>query len=371
MSQIPVHYSAKDLKELQALTKDLLPLNLKRFWADLIIAAIVAWSFLYISFHSPNGGLVQILSLLVATLAFYRGANFVHDISHSHGELNSFKTAYNILFGFFLRVPAYLGDSHRDHHSAAKFGTKLDPEYAPWGHRHEWNVFRPLVACFISPFLLFFRMVFITFAYLVRGIGLQQQVFVHLSSIVMNFSYARSSFTEEQLNEMMESDVFCLLYALMSFLIWASFHFSFVGFLGYYSIFVLSNGLFSFRALGNHRYQSKFEKQGAGAQFFDSVSIIDDHSLISKIVTPVWAPLHSNFHSIHHLLPHMPYHAMPEIHRRLIAHPTWSQIYGPTTEKSLYSSLTKLYQRAKANRIQANHPKSLDTLAYEVRDNPS
>ncbi|MEI8026622.1 MAG: fatty acid desaturase [Pseudomonadota bacterium] len=371
MSQMPLNYSAKDLKELQALTKDLVPLNLRRFWTDLILTAIVAWFFLYISFLSPNGGFTQIFSLLVATLAFYRGANFVHDISHSHGELDTFKMAYNLLFGFFLRVPAYMGDSHNDHHSAAKFGTKLDPEYESWGHRHEWNVFRPLLASLISPFLLLFRMVFVTCAYLVRGIGLQQKVFVHLSSIVMNFSYARSSFTEEQLNEMMESDVFCLLYTLTCFSVWASSHFNIVGFLGYYSIFVVSNGLFSFRALGNHRYLSNFEKKGAGTQFFDSVSIVDDHSLISKLATPLWAPLHSNFHSIHHLLPHMPYHAMPEIHRRLLAHPTWSHIYGATTEKSLYSSLNKLYQRAKAHRVHEKNLAPLNSFTYEVSEKPN
>lgn len=366
MGEMPLTYSAKDLKELQALGKDLTSLNLKRFWTDLMVAALVAWSFLYVSFLSSNGSLTQILCVLIATLAFYRGANFVHDISHSHGELETFKTAYNFLFGFFLRAPAYLGESHRDHHSAAKFGTKADPEYESWGHRHEWNVFRPLFASFISPFLVLFRIVFVTCAYLVRGMGLQQWVFLHLSSIVMNVSYARSSPSQEQLNDMMESDVFCLLYTLTSFSIWASFDFSLAGFLGYYSIFVISNGLFSFRALGNHRYLSNFEKMAPGAQFFDSVSIVDDDSLIAKLVTPIWAPLHSNFHSIHHLLPHMPYHAMPEIHQRLLNHPTWSKIYGKTTEKSLLSSLKQLYQRAKSHRLQAKSPGSSESVVYGV-----
>lgn len=366
MTDLSPPYSAKDLKELHALTRDLVALDLKRFWTDLILAALVAWGFLYMALLSPNGGFVQIAALAIATLAFFRGANFVHDISHSQGELESFKLAYNILFGYFLRVPAYLGDSHLDHHSAAKFGTKLDPEYESWGQRHELNVFRPLIASFISPFLLMFRMVFITCAYLVRGVRLQEKVFLRLSSIIMNVSYSRANFTEEQLEDMMESDVFCLLFALVSFLIWSSFDFSRAGFLGYYGILVISNVLFSFRALGNHRYDSKFEKKGPGAQFLDSVSIVGNNSILSKLLIPLWAPLHSNFHSIHHLLPHMPYHAMPEIHRRLMAHPKWSEIYSITTETSLCSSLSKLYLRARDHRMLSTNPSPTSSLAYEV-----
>ena len=351
MSHIDYNYSAKDLKELHSLTKDLAEINVRAYWRDLILTAHIAWGFLYLSFISANGGLVQILALLISAFAFYRGANFVHDLSHSRGELESFKIAYNFLFGFFLRVPAYLGESHIDHHSISKFGTKSDPEYEAWSHRHELNVFRPLIASFVSPFLLMFRMVFITCWYLVRGLGVQKNVFLNLSSIVMNFSYIRSNPTNQQLDEMLESDVSSLFFTVASFSIWASCGFSLAGFLSYYSILVLSNGLFSFRALANHRYDSKFQKRGPGAQFFYSVSVVPSTSTLSRWLTSLWAPLHSNFHSIHHLLPHMPYYAMPEIHRRLMDHPTWSKIYGQTTEESLFSSLSKLHRRARSNRL--------------------
>jgi len=353
MSHLSYIYSAKDLKELHSLTKDLAELNVRAYWRDLIFTALIAWGFLYLAFVSTNGGLVQILALLISALAFYRGANFVHDLSHSRGELESFKVAYNFLFGFFLRVPAYLGESHIDHHSIAKFGTKSDPEYEAWSHRHELNVFRPLLASFVSPFLLMFRMVFVTCWYLVRGLGMQKAVFLNLSSIVMNFSYIRSNPTDLQLDEMLESDVSSLFFSLASFSIWASYGFSLAGFLSYYSILVLSNGLFSFRALANHRYDSKFQKRGPGAQFFDSVSVVPGTSALSRWITALWAPLHSNYHSIHHLLPHMPYYAMPEIHKRLLDHPTWSKIYGQTTEESLFTGLRKLYGRARLNRLRS------------------
>ena len=339
------HYTAKDLKELHLMTKDLLKVNLVTFWTDLLVTAALAWGSLYLSLTSPDGSFLQILYFLAAAVSFYKGVNFIHDISHAEKELGHFKTAYNLLFGLYTRVPAYIGGSHNDHHSSAKFGTTLDPEYVPWAHRHEMNVFRPLIASFISPLLVFIRMVIMTPAYLVAGEELQRKIYARASSVMMNLSYERTPTSDQDLHEMMESDVLCVVWAVGAIAVWGMYDFSLTAFLIYYGTLVISNAMGSFRALANHRYYSNYAKQPAQGQFFDSVSILDG------ILIPLWAPLHSNFHSIHHLMPHMPYHSMPEVHRRLMAHPTWSKIYGMTLERTILSSLTSLYLRARHNRL--------------------
>jgi fatty acid desaturase len=347
MDQSTQHYTAKDLKELHFMTKDLLKVSHVTFWTDLVVTAVLAWGCLYLSLTSQAGSFQQIFYFLAAAVSFYKGVNFVHDISHAEKELGHFKTAYNLFFGLYTRVPAYIGGSHRDHHSSAKFGTTQDPEYVPWAHRHEMNVFRPLIASFISPFLVFIRMVLMTPAYLIAGETLQRKIYARASSVIMNFSYERSPNSDKDLEEMMESDVLCFAWAVGAIAIWAMYDFSMTAFLIYYGTLVISNALGSFRALANHRYYSNYAKQPAHGQFFDSVSIING------IFIPLWAPLHSNFHSIHHLMPHMPYHSMPEVHKRLMAHPTWSKIYGTTLENTIFSSLKSLYHRARHNRLSA------------------
>ena len=37
------------------------------------------------------------------------------------------------------------------------------------------------------------------------------------------------------------------------------------------------------------------------------------------LIAEIWAPVGLRYHALHHLMPSMPYHALPEAHRRLKA----------------------------------------------------
>lgn len=340
--------SRDDLKQLHSLTKHLSKPNMSIYWIDLIITALIAWGAFCVAIQSDAFSLTQGLATLTAACAFYKGVNFVHEISHNPQDMKSLALAYNVAFGFYTRVLSYFGDSHPDHHSSRKFGTRLDPEYENWSYRHPANILRPAVASFISPLLMFVRIAILPLFYFFAGEKFQIYVNKKFSSIVMNFAYEYSDTNETRLKNVKRLDTAAMV------LIWSAIAFCLTTqnsaqiLVIHYLTLVLSNMLGSFRALGVHRYTSQFQQRPAQDQFFDSVSIQD------TLFSGLWAPLNSNYHSIHHLLPHIPYHSMREAHQILMNEPRWQSFYALTLEKTLFASLGQLFRRAHANAAPAH-----------------
>ena len=50
------------------------------------------------------------------------------------------------------------------------------------------------------------------------------------------------------------------------------------------------------------------------AQFLDSVNVPPP-----GVLAEIWAPVGLRYHALHHLMPSIPYHSLPEAHRRLNA----------------------------------------------------
>lgn len=336
----------EDFRHLHAITKSIATPNPKIYWTDLLLTAIVSWTSLFIALCSPRLSYVQVFATFVSGVAFYRGVNFIHEISHHPRNLRHFTVAYNVLFGFYARIPAYFGNSHADHHSVRKFGTQLDPEYEIWSQRHPLNVLRPLIASFISPVLLFCRIAIIPVIYLIAGKSFQINVIRRFSSIVMNFDYQYSNTQPEVLTKVRNLDLAAMAFTWTIISIWFHFKMPIDALVIHYLTLVLGNMLGSFRALGVHRYTSGFAEQNAQQQFLDSVSIRE------TFFSSIWAPLNSNFHSIHHLLPHLPYHSMWEADRILQNDPILQKYYLTTVESSLWASLSKLYKRARLNQLE-------------------
>jgi fatty acid desaturase len=68
------------------------------------------------------------------------------------------------------------------------------------------------------------------------------------------------------------------------------------------------------RIMVGHRYQSDGEPQGRIEQVLDSFNFTRN-----RLVTSLLAPLGFRLHALHHLFPKIPYHNMPEAHRRISA----------------------------------------------------
>ena len=66
------------------------------------------------------------------------------------------------------------------------------------------------------------------------------------------------------------------------------------------------------RTLVAHLWENDGEAMSVTAQYLDSVNVPPP-----GLAAELWAPVGLRYHALHHLLPSMPYHALPEAHRRL------------------------------------------------------
>jgi fatty acid desaturase len=66
------------------------------------------------------------------------------------------------------------------------------------------------------------------------------------------------------------------------------------------------------RTLVAHLWENEGEPMSVTAQYLDSVNVPPP-----GLFAEIWAPVGLRYHALHHLMPSMPYHDLPEAHRRL------------------------------------------------------
>ena len=80
------------------------------------------------------------------------------------------------------------------------------------------------------------------------------------------------------------------------------------------------------RTLVAHLWENEGEAMTVTAQYLDSVNVPPPGP-----IAELWAPVGLRYHALHHLMPSMPYHSLPEAHRRLRAQLGADSTYhGPT-----------------------------------------
>ena len=69
----------------------------------------------------------------------------------------------------------------------------------------------------------------------------------------------------------------------------------------------------------------------------------------NPLIAGLWAPVGLRFHALHHIFPTMPYHALAEAHRRLMASLPADSPYRRTEARSLSGTIATLWKRARAS----------------------
>jgi fatty acid desaturase len=292
-----------------ALVRDLLTPDPAVFWGDFLLTTLLAWSAFVVA-NLAAGPAGMLAAAAIAVLALYRALCFIHEIVHlRRGWLQGFAWTWNAAVGVPCLFPLFLYDGvHRDHHDPVTYGSARDPEYLPLAGS------RPRIAALVLlsaavPLALALR--FLVLAPI--GLALPR---VHrwlernASSLIMNPRYVREVDAPMRARIRRSELAMLLMWwpalaaAVLSLLPWRVFGLWYAVMAGV----VLLNAI---RSLGSHAYRSDGSRLSRAQQVADSIDVRGGWW------SELWAPLGLRFHSLHHLFPTIPYHNLPEAHRRL------------------------------------------------------
>lgn len=298
--------------------------------------------------------LVLLAAFVVTSLLFYRMTMFIHEMVHFRsGAMRSFRIVWNLLCGIPFLMPSFVYYTHMDHHRRRHYGTEHDGEYLPFGHESPWAMVWHVLASLAIPPLVVLRFLVIgPVSWFVPP--LRRWVLQHGSSMIIDYKYVRPLPEKQEARIIFLQECLCFAYLLALAIVPPVF----MGRLAWplaivaYALGVTILTLNAIRTLGAHRYT------GDGHTDMSFTEQLQDSTNIHARawITELWGPVGTRYHALHHLFPALPYHAMPEAHRRLIAQLPTNSPYHDTVEPSLTAAILKLWRLSAQAKASANPP---------------
>ncbi len=298
------------LRAARDLTKDLGEARPGLYWPDMLISAGIGYSGIAIAIVSGNVA-ICVVAGLVAALALYRALMFIHELTHIHkNALPGFRTAWNLIVGIPLLTPSFMYEGvHVIHHKRTQYGTIEDPEYLPLALMKPWSLPAFVAVALLAPVALIIRAaVLVPLGAVIPAIRTFTWERFSALSINPDFRRKRPEGDFRKRVAWQEAGVFVwswILIASTQVLGWQPLLIALL-------ILSLTATLNQLRTLVAHLWENEGEPMTVTAQFLDSVNVPPP-----GVIAEVWAPVGLRYHALHHLMPSMPYHDLPEAHRRL------------------------------------------------------
>ena len=299
------------LRAARDLTKDIEDHRAAIYWADMIGSALLGYGALAGAILVESIPLAVALAV-VSVLALYRALLFIHEISHFRGDvLPGFRTAWNALVGIPMLTPSFMYEQvHTLHHKRTQYGTVADPEYLPLALMKPWSLPLFVIIAILAPVALLFRFaVLVPLGAIIPPI--RQLTWQRASALAINPEFRRRPPEGDLRPRVLMQEAGGFVWSWL--LIGSVFAFGWKPLLialGVASVVALLNQL---RTLVAHLWENEGEAMTVTAQFLDSVNVPPP-----GMVAEIWAPVGLRYHALHHLMPSMPYHSLPEAHRRLV-----------------------------------------------------
>jgi fatty acid desaturase len=336
------------LKELTRLVRDLHQPRAAIYWADLIGCIAVAWTGYLLSMPFPDtfmqGSVLAILGFVVSVFALYRASYFNHELSHHANRLPGFAIGWNVLVGIPLLIPSFLYSDHRNHHSMEGFGTDDDVEYFPPHLRGIRGAGALLLTCFVLPVVYIARFSVLLIAAAVSP-RVRRWVDVRASSLGILGLSRRAPPTAAERRTWRIQELACGGYLLVSGILLLTGVIPLIMILHFYTILVALLVLHSIRIIVGHRYESEGNPRDRLDQVLDSYNFTRQ-----RLLTTLLAPLGFNLHALHHLFPNIPYHNMPEAHRRISAALPKDSLYHAIEAPSYFAQVWRFLTRSADDR---------------------
>lgn len=345
--------SSFSLTESRRIVKDLFRPNPAIYWFDFLLTyGTGIYCFQQVrggTLLQPHQGFTgeysQACFFLASCLLFYRASMFIHELVHQRGELTVFRVAWNILCGIPFLMPSFVYYTHIDHHRRKHFGTDHDGEYIPLCRRGIWFLAFYLSWVFVIPIVVVFRFLVLSPIAWVWP-ELRKWVHRHASSLVMDPTYIRPLPSRKMMRVIYAQELgcflWCLSFAVIPPLFLGRWPIPFV--IHAYLTGVVIVAINSIRTIGSHRWNNDDNQEMTFVdQLMDSVNYPN-----GGFVAEAWGPVGSRYHALHHLFPSLPYHAMPEAHRRLMNKLPADSLYRQTNADSLTEEIVNLVRKSAA-----------------------
>lgn len=297
---------------VHALVADLRAHRAVVYWLDFGLSALLFWLGLLYASVAGHGAL-EAIAVLAASFALYRAALFSHEVGHlGKGTLPGFAWGWNALCGVPIFFPSFMLKSHVDHHGVASYGTAQDPEYLPFAaypqiKRMFW------LGSLLVPWMFALRALVLVPAAWLHG-GARAWLRAHMSYMTMNNAYKPSSDFQKltRADKAVEAATTVWAIALLALLVagWLPWRFAAMLLV----CMTAANLLNAWRTLRAHQYTSTGQAMDAAAQLRDSTTFT-----LPALWGELLCPVGQRFHAAHHLFPYLPYHALAEAHRRVLA----------------------------------------------------
>lgn len=326
-----------DLKQVQKIVADLRTPNQMYYFTDLLITTALGWgAFIYALSSNPITW--RLIAFIMAVLLLYRSVAFIHELFHQK-SMKKFRHFWHAILGIPLLLPLLLYlPIHKYHHNKHIYGTLNDGEYEHLkGH---WGTasFKFFALNILMPFVLLVRFAVLPplalFFPKIRGKVIPE--FVHLT---LRVPFRAPSLSESDRIEALVIEWFCCAWAWSLIII--CIHFNWTWLIAWSILLSLIATLNIIRALGaTHLYvETEGGKEGgrdARDQMLDSINI-SSNNLAALILCPVG----TRFHALHHIAPYLPYHSLPQAHRRLMQQLPKDSEYHQVTVFSIGEGLSR------------------------------
>lgn len=311
------------------------------YWADLL----GSWTLGVAAFRLVREGWIawpwRVAAFVVSCLLIYRAGLFIHELVHLPAHrFKAFRAVWNLLCGIPFLIPSFVYYTHLDHHRRRHYGTDHDGEYLPLAHRSRWWIVGYLAQSLVIPILAVVRFGLLTPLTWLHP-AIRNWVHTHASSMIIDPTYLRPLPTRRVLHTIRLQEIGCLAFIAAFGVLVA---------MGRVPVLVLGQAyvtgvvvvtLNAVRTLVAHRWLGNGEQMTFLEQLVDSVNYP-----ASRWWDGIWAPVGLRFHALHHLFPSLPYHALADAHRRLMADLPADSPYRLCESPSLVAELASLWKRA-------------------------
>ncbi|MFC3442373.1 fatty acid desaturase family protein [Sphingobium rhizovicinum] len=300
------------LRAAAEMSRDYAVANPRIYWPDMLASALVGWAALGGAMLVKDAA-VAIGCAIVAMMALYRAASFIHELTHIRkGALPGFRFGWNLIVGIPLMIPSFLYEGvHTQHHARTRYGTADDPEYLPLALMKPWSLPLFIVVAALAPVGLILRFGVLTPLSLLIP-PLRRKVVAELSALSINPAYRRRAPEGDFARMWHWQEAGACVFALA--LVGSVFAFGWKPLLVYMGVHSAMTVINQLRTLVAHLWENEGEAMTVTAQYLDSVNVPPPGYLPA-----LWAPVGLRYHALHHLLPSVPYHALGKAHVRLMA----------------------------------------------------